>query len=223
MNTHPVAAVLFDLDGTLLDSAPDLGFALNEVCRENNLPEIPAEVFTPVASHGSRGLLSLTQLDDDTLLTLKPRFLEIYRENLARYSRLFDGIELLLSNLRRHQIKIGIVTNKPEFLTHPLIAQFEALQSISVVVCGDTLEVAKPSPKPLYYAAEQLDVDPKDCIYVGDAERDIIAGRDAGMVTVLAEYGYISSNDQPQQWLADYTIERPDALLELLALSEYTD
>ena len=125
---------------------------------------------------------------------------------------------MLLSSLRRNQIKIGIVTNKPEFLTHPLIAQFEALQSISVVVCGDTLEVAKPSPKPLYYAAEQLAVDPKDCVYIGDAERDIVAGRNAGMVTVLAEYGYISSTDQPQQWLADYTIAHPNALMELLAL-----
>ncbi|KXS34774.1 MAG: HAD-IA family hydrolase [Pseudomonadota bacterium] len=218
MNKHPVAAVLFDLDGTLLDSAPDLGFALNQVCRENGLPEIPAEVFTPVASHGSRGLLGLTQLDEDALLALKPRFLDIYRNNLALHSKLFDGVETLLSSLRRNQIKIGIVTNKPEFLTHPLIAQFEALQSISVVVCGDTLQEAKPSPKPLYYAAEQLTVDPKDCVYIGDAERDIVAGRNAGMVTVLAEYGYISSTDQPQQWLADYTIAHPNALMELLAL-----
>ena len=218
MNKHPVAAVLFDLDGTLLDSAPDLGFALNQVCRENGLPEIPAEVFTPVASHGSRGLLGLTQLDEDALLALKPRFLDIYRNNLALHSKLFDGVETLLSSLRRNQIKIGIVTNKPEFLTHPLIAQFEALQSISVVVCGDTLQEAKPSPKPLYYAAEQLTVDPKDCVYIGDAERDIVAGRNAGMVTVLAEYGYISSTDQPQQWLADYTIAHPNALIELLAL-----
>jgi phosphoglycolate phosphatase len=218
VNKHPVAAVLFDLDGTLLDSAPDLGFALNQVCRENGLPEIPAEVFTPVASHGSRGLLGLTQLDEDALLALKPRFLDIYRNNLALHSKLFDGVETLLSSLRRNQIKIGIVTNKPEFLTHPLIAQFEALQSISVVVCGDTLQEAKPSPKPLYYAAEQLTVDPKDCVYIGDAERDIVAGRNAGMVTVLAEYGYISSTDQPQQWLADYTIAHPNALMELLAL-----
>lgn len=218
MNKHPVAAVLFDLDGTLLDSAPDLGFALNQVCRENGLPEIPAEVYTPVASHGSRGLLGLTRLDENALLALKPRFLEVYRNNLALHSQLFEGIEMLLSSLRRNQIKIGIVTNKPEFLTHPLIAQFEALQSISVVVCGDTLEVAKPSPKPLYYAAEQLAVDPKDCVYIGDAERDIVAGRNAGMVTVLAEYGYIASTDQPQQWLADYTIAHPNALIELLAL-----
>jgi len=218
VNKHPVAAVLFDLDGTLLDSAPDLGFALNQVCRENGLPEIPAEVYTPVASHGSRGLLGLTRLDENALLALKPRFLEIYRNNLALHSQLFEGIEMLLSSLRRNQIKIGIVTNKPEFLTHPLIAQFEALQSISVVVCGDTLEVAKPSPKPLYYAAEQLAVDPKDCVYIGDAERDIVAGRNAGMVTVLAEYGYIASTDQPQQWLADYTIAHPNALIELLAL-----
>ena len=220
MNKHPVAAVLFDLDGTLLDSAPDLGFALNQVCRENGLPEIPAEIYTPVASHGSRGLLGLTRLDENALLALKPRFLEIYRNNLALHSQLFEGIEMLLSSLRRNQIKIGIVTNKPEFLTHPLIAQFEALQSISVVVCGDTLEVAKPSPKPLYYAAEQLNVDPKDCIYVGDAERDIVAGRNAGMVTVLAEYGYISSDDQPQQWLADYSIEHPESLMHLLSLPE---
>tara|TARA_B100001059_G_C17811873_1_gene572792 strand:+ start:511 stop:1173 length:663 start_codon:yes stop_codon:yes gene_type:complete len=218
VNKHPVAAVLFDLDGTLLDSAPDLGFALNQVCRENGLPEIPAEIYTPVASHGSRGLLGLTRLDENALLALKPRFLEIYRNNLALHSQLFEGIEMLLSSLRRNQIKIGIVTNKPEFLTHPLIAQFEALQSISVVVCGDTLEVAKPSPKPLYYAAEQLAVDPKDCVYIGDAERDIVAGRNAGMVTVLAEYGYIASTDQPQQWLADYTIAHPNALIELLAL-----
>lgn len=219
--SSPVKAVLFDLDGTLLDTAPDLGAALNAVCEQYERPAINAEVFTPVASHGSRGLLKLAFADDYAHMEteLRHAFLSAYRNNIAIHTQPYPGVLELLAVLQRESIKVAIVTNKPEKLTQQLLPHFPEFEAIEVVVSGDTLSVAKPSPEPLFYAAEKLGVEPNDCLYVGDAERDIEAGRNAGMVTVLAEYGYISNEDQPQRWQADYHISSPMALLELLAIN----
>ncbi|KPD22565.1 MULTISPECIES: phosphoglycolate phosphatase [Idiomarina] len=219
--SSPVKAVLFDLDGTLLDTAPDLGAALNAVCEQYERPAVTAEVFTPVASHGSRGLLKLAFDDNYTHMEteLRHAFLSAYKNNIATHTQPYPGVLELLAVLQRESIKVAIVTNKPERLTHLLLPHFPEFEAIEVVVSGDTLSVAKPSPEPLFYAAEKLGVEPTDCLYVGDAERDIEAGRNAGMVTVLAEYGYISNEDQPQRWQADYHIESPLALLELLAIN----
>lgn len=218
--SSPVKAVLFDLDGTLLDTAPDLGAALNAVCEQYERPAINAELFTPVASHGSRGLLKLAFADDYDLMEteLRHAFLSAYKDNIATHTRPYPGVLQLLALLQRESIKIAIVTNKPEKLTQQLLPHFPEFKAIEVVVSGDTLSVAKPSPEPLFHAAEKLGVAPMDCLYVGDAERDIEAGRNAGMVTVLAEYGYISNDDQPQRWQADYHITSPLELLTLLAI-----
>lgn len=218
--SSPVKAVLFDLDGTLLDTAPDLGAALNAVCEQYERPAVTAETFTPVASHGSRGLLQLAFADDyiDMETELRHAFLSAYKENIALHTQPYPGVLELLSVLQRESIKVAIVTNKPKRLTEQLLPHFPEFEAIEVVVSGDTLRVSKPSPEPLFHAAEQLGIEPADCLYVGDAERDIEAGRNAGMVTVLAEYGYISNEDQPQRWQADYHIASPLALLELLAI-----
>jgi len=218
--SSPVKAVLFDLDGTLLDTAPDLGAALNVVCKQYERPAISAEAFTPVASHGSRGLLKLAFADDYSYMEteLKHAFLSEYKKNIAIHTRPYPGVLELLAVLQRESIHVAIVTNKPERLTQQLLPHFPEFEAINVVISGDTLSVAKPSPEPLFYAAEKLGIEPGDCIYVGDAERDIEAGRNAGMVTVLAEYGYISNEDQPQRWQADYHITSPLELLKLLAI-----
>ncbi|MDV6315040.1 HAD-IA family hydrolase [Idiomarina sp. HP20-50] len=218
--SYPVKAVLFDLDGTLLDTAPDLGAALNAVCEQYERPPINAEVFTPKASHGSRGLLQLAFADDYAHMEteLRHAFLSAYKNNIALHTQPYPGVLELLAVLQRESIKVAIVTNKPERLTQQLLPHFPAFEAIQIVVSGDTLSVSKPSPDPLFYAAEKLGVEPADCLYVGDAERDIEAGRNAGMVTVLAEYGYISNEDQPQRWQADYHIASPLELLQLLAI-----
>lgn len=220
-NGFPVKAVLFDLDGTLLDTAPDLGAALNAVCQQYQRPPVAAEVFTPVASHGSRGLLKLAFEDDYTALEteLRHAFLAAYQQDIALHTRPYSGVRTVLATLQRESIPIAIVTNKPERLTHQLLPHFPEFDAIKVIVSGDTLSVSKPSPEPLFFAAKQLGVAPEHCVYVGDAERDIEAGRNAGMVTVLADYGYISDSDQPQRWKADYRIAAPEDLLRLLALN----
>ncbi|WP_404399268.1 HAD-IA family hydrolase [Idiomarina seosinensis] len=227
-DVKPVKAILFDLDGTLLDTAMDLGAALNHVCRYHGRPEVAEELFSKVASHGSRGLLELAfadhmeDLQSNQYQSLKNRFLSHYEQNIAVHSKLFDGISQLLSTLANANIAVAIVTNKPHALTQLLLPHYPELAAIEIVVGGDTLAVAKPHPDPLLHAAKQLLVDSDQCIYVGDAERDIEAGRNAGMVTVLANYGYINDSDQPQRWGADYTIEHPLDLLNILAISERT-
>ena len=228
---NAVKAVLFDLDGTLLDTAPDLGAALNHVCRLHQRGEIAAEHFTPHASHGSRGLLNLAFADvltqnEHKAAQLREQFLTYYNDNIADRSCLFPGIADVLEALQQADIRVAIVPNKPLQLTHRLLPYFTEFSHIDVVVGGDTLAVAKPHPEPLLYAAERLGVDAKSCLYVGDAERDIQAGINAGMVTVLAAYGYISNLDQPQRWGADYTIQHAQELLKILSvadISEITD
>lgn len=222
--TNAVNAVLFDLDGTLLDTAPDLGAALNHVCRLHQRAELPAEQFTPFASHGSRGLLNLVFADDvaadeSKLAPLREQFLRYYNDNIAVHTRLFEGIDTVLTTLANAGIKVAIVTNKPEGLTQRLLPNFAAFNPIDVVIGGDTLTVAKPHPEPLLHAARALNVDASCCLYVGDAERDIQAGINAGMATVLAAYGYISDSDQPQRWGADYVIHQPIELLDILSIS----
>ncbi|WP_205701974.1 phosphoglycolate phosphatase [Pseudidiomarina mangrovi] len=213
-------AVLFDLDGTLLDTADDLGAALNAVLAAEQRPLVAAEHYTPLASHGSAGLLRFAfgeqfeQRKDE----LRQKFLAYYADHVAVHTRLYDGVELLLQQLAARGILAGIVTNKPHALTQLVLPYFPSLQALPVVVSGDTLNVAKPHPQPLLHAADQLQVVASRCWYVGDAERDIQAGRAAGMHTVLARYGYIHANDQPEAWGAHAAIEQPQQLLELLSL-----
>ncbi|MCC5878660.1 MAG: HAD-IA family hydrolase [Idiomarina sp.] len=213
------AAILFDLDGTLLDTAPDLHRALNQVLQRYRKPLIELDVARPVASHGSTGLLTLgfgDEFNDDSRNELREAFLSAYAEDPYSGTTYFAGIESLLETLQSLQIPYGIVTNKPTQFTHALLPEFPLLAASAVVVCGDTLKVAKPDPAPLLYAAESLQLKPQACWYVGDAERDIEAGRAAGMHTILASYGYISDVDRPHLWQADATVDDVHALTRYL-------
>lgn len=212
-------AVLFDLDGTLLDTAPDLGAALNQVLREEGRAEVSNDIYRSYASHGANGLLTLGFGEQDYAADqarLRSAFLAAYSAAIHHHSVLFPGIEEMLSELQQQGYLCAIVTNKPTQLTQQLLPYFAPLNALDVVVCGDTLSVAKPHPQPLLYAAEQLAVEANQCWYVGDAERDILAGRAAGMTTVLAEYGYITPDEVPAQWPADHRIAEPAALTALL-------
>ncbi|OSI24213.1 HAD family hydrolase [Neisseria dumasiana] len=210
-------AVLFDLDGTLADTALDLGGALNTLLRRHNLPEKSMEEVRPVASHGASGLI----LMGAGITKDHPEHARWRQEYLAEYERcfdhetvLFDGIDRLIAELDKRGIKWGIITNKPHTFTHRLVPKLGFSIPPAVVVSGDTCGEAKPSTKPMFYACEQIGVKPANCIYVGDAERDMQAGKNAGMKTVVANWGYIAAEDKTEEWLHDARIDTP---LELLA------
>jgi phosphoglycolate phosphatase len=210
------AAVLFDLDGTLLDTAPDMGAALNALRHEQGLPPLPAQLIRPRVSHGSTGLLDLgfPQADEFETERLRSRFLQLYAAALAVHTQPFEGIEGVLVALESAGLRWGVVTNKPAWLTDPLLEHLELSGRCGCVVSGDTVAERKPHPLPLLHAATLLRLAPAQCVYVGDALRDIVAGRAAGMRTVVAAYGYL--DEDPAAWGADHAIARPTELLELI-------
>ena len=218
MSRPDIRAVLFDLDGTLLDTAPDLVFALNEVRREQNLAPLAYELARTQVSHGSSGLIRLgfPQLSDQPLETLRLRLLEIYSANLANGTRLFDGCQQVLDQLSARQLRWGIVTNKPAFLTLPLLATLKLDDLAGCVVSGDTLPERKPHPAPLLHAAGLLHLPPAQCLYVGDAERDVQSARAAGMPVLVARYGYLGPDDDPVGWQPDGHIDSPLQILQWL-------
>lgn len=212
-------AILFDLDGTLLDTAPNLHMALNKVLKAYRRDEVTLAQARPVSSHGSTGLLKLgfgDEFNANNQMPLREAFLKAYEEDSYSLAAYFDGVEFLLQTLQSMHIPFGIVTNKPTQFTHSILRHFPLAAQSGSVVCGDTLKVAKPDPTPLLYAAKEMGVDPLKCWYVGDAERDIIAGREAGMHTVLANYGYLSDEDRAQNWQEDDRIDKVEDLLQLM-------
>ncbi|RUO44447.1 phosphoglycolate phosphatase [Aliidiomarina taiwanensis] len=219
---QPCKAILFDLDGTLLDTAADLGFALNLMRLARSLPALSDELTRPLASHGSHGLLSLgfadtyPSADEATQLSYKEEFLAFYAEHVCVNTNWFEGMQETIEALHAKGIATGIVTNKPSRFTMPIVAEFPLLADMQAIVSGDTLPIAKPDPAPILLAAEQLQVAPEHCWYVGDAERDIMAGRAAGMKTFLAEWGYIGQNDRPSAWGADVHLSKPEHILNHL-------
>jgi phosphoglycolate phosphatase len=217
----PVDAVLFDLDGTLADTAPDLGAALNRVRQAQGLAPVPLETLRHASSHGARGLLrtGLGVLPEHPdYAALRDAFLAQYEAALCVDTRLFADVDALLDAIEARSLKWGIVTNKATRYTAPLIALLGLDKRTAAVVCGDTTPHAKPHPAPLLAAAEMLGVAPKRCVYVGDAERDVTAGIAAGMRTIVARYGYIEAHETPQTWPADGHIHHPRALLDWLPL-----
>ncbi len=213
-----VQAVLFDLDGTLLDSAADLYAALQAYCAEVGAAAPPYAVVREVVSRGGRAILRCAFAEDDAaLLQRMPRYLDIYAELMAQHTRPFDGIEPLLAALEAAELRWGIVTNKPGFLTEELIRRMDWDLRASAVVCGDTLPVKKPDPAPVLLACERAGVAPARCVFVGDDARDVEAGRAAGLYTVAVRWGYLDGGD-PHAWGADAVIEHPRQLAELLAL-----
>jgi len=214
-----IKTVLFDLDGTLADTAPDLAYALNCVLQEQGRPPLPFENIRPVVSHGGIALIKHgfhIDESDAAFQLLRQRLLAIYRENIARETRLFDGMAELLEQLEQRGLNWGVVTNKPGWLTEPLLEALGVKSRAAAVVSGDTLPERKPHPAPMLLACEQAGSAAAHCLYVGDAERDITAGRNAGMHTLVALFGYLGETDFPEQWQADGMVESALEILDWL-------
>jgi len=215
----PGRGVLFDLDGTLADTAPDLGFALNQQRLVRGMPELPIEAVRSQASSGARGLLKIgfnIEPGQSGYDAMRDEFLDIYERNLSRNTRLFPGVSALLEQVERRGLRWGIVTNKAERFTFPLLRALALMERAACVICGDTTPNPKPHPAPLLAAAEKLGIPARQCIYVGDDERDVQAGHAAGMPVVVARYGYLGNGTPPEQWGADGFIDAPEDLLGVL-------
>lgn len=216
---RPVHAVLFDLDGTLVDSALDLGGAGNDLRERRGLPPLPLEVFRPLTGTGARGMLRValgTTPEDADFEALKDEYLAIYATRLTRLTRVFDAMAPVLDALDAAALPWGIVTNKHSRFAEPVVAGTGLATRSRVLVCGDTTARAKPFPDPLLEAARRLAVDPAHCLYVGDDLRDIQAGRAAGMGTVAAAWGYLGDGEPIEAWGADHLARTPAELLEVL-------
>lgn len=214
-----IKSVLFDLDGTLVDTAPDLGYALNLQLARHGKTTLPDETIRPFASHGTKGLLHIgfgLAPEDDAFNAMRNEYLSIYDTVVARNPTLFDGMDAVLEALEQANIPWGIVTNKPSRFTKPLVNSMGLDKRAVVVISGDEASEPKPSPQTLLMACEQTKIDPMDCLYIGDAERDVQAGNVIGMKTVVALFGYIDETDAPETWGADVLIETPLAILDLL-------
>lgn len=214
-----VQAVLFDLDGTLVDSAPDLGAAADKMRIDRGMPSLPFDLYRPMAGAGARGMIDvafgLTPEHAD-YVALRDEFFANYAQNLTQNTYAFDGVHELIANLEALGLPWGVVTNKSARFTDPLTRAMPLFASARTIISGDTTAHAKPHPEPLFEAARQLSVDPARCVYVGDDERDIVAGLAAGMGTVAAIYGYLVPEADPAKWGAHSTINSPGALLQLL-------
>ncbi|TFW10515.1 phosphoglycolate phosphatase [Oxalobacteraceae bacterium OM1] len=218
MPLYAPRAVLFDLDGTLADTAPDLAAAMNRVRAARGLAPTPYDILRPVASAGARGLIGASfglKPEDEGFNALRTDFLNSYEAHIAVESRLFDGIEQLLAHFQRQGVAWGVVTNKAARFTDKLVPLI-GLQHAACVVSGDTTPHSKPHPAPLLEAARRMGVAPEQCWYVGDDLRDVQAGRAAGMATVAAAWGYCGHHE-PSTWGADALAETPLGVLELLA------
>lgn len=213
--------VLFDLDGTLVDSAPDLGGAGNDLRRRLGLEDLPLEVYRPMTGAGARGMLGVAlgvPPEDPRFESLKTEYLDLYAARMTRNTRVFDGMEVVLSLLETAGRPWGVVTNKHSRFALPVLEASGLRQRSAVTVCGDTAERAKPFPDPLLLAARQLGQAPAACVYVGDDLRDVQAGRSAGMVTVAAAWGYLGAGEPIEAWGADHRVEDAAELLKLLGL-----
>lgn len=217
---HTPRALLFDLDGTLVDTAPDLAAALNHTLTLHQHTPLPIARIRPVASYGVRGLIQLgfgLTPQDAAFTPIREQLLAYYRGHLYQHSRLFPGMAAVLAQLAAQQIAWGIVTNKPGWLTAPLLAGLQLTDQAAVVVSGDTCARAKPDPAPVQYACAQLCLAPQTTWYLGDAARDMQAGRAAGCRTIGAAYGYIHPDEQITDWPTDHIIQHPTDILKLLS------
>lgn len=211
--------LLLDLDGTLVDTAPDLAATLNALRGEHGLMPLPFAAVRPHVSHGARALIRAGFAfgeEDARFGPLRERLLALYSERLTQYSRLFPGMEELLAALETRGIKWGIVTNKPARLTEPLVEGLGLAARAACVISGDSTPNCKPHPEPLLHACALAGTAPAQCLYVGDARRDVEAGRAAGMKTLVALFGYLAADDRPHEWEADGLIDHPLEVLPWL-------
>ncbi len=213
-----IRTVLFDLDGTLADTAPDLAHTLNALLVEEGRAPLAYDAIRPEVSHGAGALIRLGfgDVTGTELERLRGRFLSLYADSLVRETRLFPGMPELLTEIKCRGLNWGIVTNKPAFLTESLITQLGLPWPPASVVSGDSTANRKPHPEPMLLACTQAGSQPAQCLYVGDAERDIEAGRRAGMRTLVALFGYISKEERPERWGADGLIHTPREVLDWL-------
>jgi 2-phosphoglycolate phosphatase len=205
-----VRSVLFDLDGTLADTAPDLGFALNQQRLARGMPELSIVELRTHASSGARGLLHQgfgIHPEDTGYVEMRDEFLNIYEKNLSRSSALFPGVASLLDEIEARGLTWGIVTNKAERFTIPLLRALRLLDRAKCVICGDTTPFAKPHPAPLIEALSKIGTTAAQCVYVGDDERDVQAGHAAGMSVIVVRYGYLGNGRPPEEWGADLFID----------------
>lgn len=222
MSLSHYQAVLFDLDGTLCDTALDFTLALNRLLADEQRQSLS---LSQVRAQVSNGALALIQQafpdieDEHTLLSLRARLVDYYQQHIVWHTQIYPGLEKLLAQLASKQIPWGVVSNKPESLTREIMQRLNFSYAASAIVGGDTLKVAKPHPEPLLLAAEHCQIAPQHCLYIGDHHRDVAAAKAAGMTAVAVSYGYISSDDNPHTWGADWVVDSPYQLLTLLNLS----
>jgi phosphoglycolate phosphatase len=219
--TLPLRAILFDMDGTVLDTAPDMVAALNVLRAEQGLAPMNFDVVRCAVSHGAARVVKsgFPDAGEEEFAALQRRFLEIYRAALSGRTQLFPGMTEVLDTLEARRLKSGIVTNKAGWLTEPLLEQLDLRRRFHCVVSGDTLAERKPHPLPLLHAAKLAGVTPGECIYVGDAERDVQAAHAAGMVALVANYGYLRADEDSSVWGGDAYLERALDLLSWLDAS----
>lgn len=227
MPARPLAGVLFDLDGTLLDTAPDLIAALDHALQAAGRPPADPEAARSHVSHGAAALIEHgfgIPREAPEFEVHRQRLLTHYRENLANRTRLFPGMEALLAWLEDRELPWGIVTNKPARFTDPLLEALGLSERAGAVISGDSVPEKKPHPGPLLAACRSMGVAPGHCVYVGDARRDIEAGRRAGMRTAVALFGYLDSGERPERWGADHLASTPEELAKWIRkLSQQTD
>jgi phosphoglycolate phosphatase len=214
--------VLFDLDGTLLDTAQDMAEALNRVRAVEGLESLPFDRIRPLVSHGAPGLIKFGfgELEPARYESLRTQFLDFYRAALAVHTRLFEGFDRVLDHLEQSGLRWGVVTNKPGWLAVPLLAELGLDTRCGCVVAGDTLAERKPHPLPLLHAAGLLGLEPRACVYVGDAERDVQAARNAGMIPLVAGFGYLAVGEDPAAWQPEAIFARPEDLIDWLEFRE---
>ena len=214
-----VQAVLFDLDGTLIDSAPDLGAAADKMRTDRGLPSLPLSQYRPMAGAGARGMLGIAfgmTPEHPEFLAYREEFFVNYENAMTERTIIFDGVSDMIAALVQAGLPWGVVTNKSRRFTDPLTAAMPLFASARAIVSGDTTPHAKPHPEPLFEAARRLQVDPARCVYVGDDERDIVAGLAAGMGTVAAAYGYLGAAADLSAWGSHASINSPAELLNLI-------
>lgn len=206
-----LACVLFDLDGTLVDTAPDLIACLNIALEQHGFEQVPEPQVRPMISFGAEAMIKQSSAADapESHAQILETMLNIYENNIVQHGGFFEGMVETLLDIEARGLKWGIVTNKRERFTHPLAKALNLTERAACIISGDTTNNSKPHPEPMWEACKRAGVQPEQCVYIGDALHDITAGKNANMKTLAAVYGYLTDADQPQQWGADALVESP--------------